>query len=228
MYDEEDFAQLSALQHLIFCERQCYLIHCEMIWQDNRFTAEGNIMHERADNQELVTYQTNVRVERAVLIKSSLLGLAGKADVVEFHHQENGEWFPYPVEYKRGKPKIDECDKIQLCAQAICLEEMMHCTITEGALFYGKTMHRHTVPFDIELRTNTINACQRLHQLLDSNNKRGTESVPPAIYIKEKCDTCSLKEQCLPQVLSSNFHSASKYIDTVISECSLSIQQEKP
>lgn len=210
MYSEDDFVMLSALQHLLFCERQCWLIHGEQIWSENLFTTEGNIMHERVDNPAIVTYQADVRIERAVLLKSSLLGLAGKADVVEFHRAEGGKWLPFPVEYKRGKPKPDDCDKVQLCAQAICLEEMLGVSIPSGALFYGKTQHRLAVDFNQKLRDVTQSGCMRLHELLS-----GT-IAPPPVYAKEKCDSCSLKDLCLPETVSSR--SALKYINSVLDE----------
>ena len=128
---------LSALQHIIFCERQCALIHIEQLWSENVFTAEGKIMHDKVDTAKQET-RKSVSVEYGVPLRSLRLGLVGKADVVEFHRQEDN-WHPFPVEYKRGKPKSNNCDKVQLCAQAICLEEMLNCKINEGALFYGTT-----------------------------------------------------------------------------------------
>ncbi len=208
MYSEDDFVMLSALQHLLFCERQCWLIHGEQTWGENRFTTEGNIMHERVDDPAIVTYQTDVRIERAVLLKSSLLGLSGKADVVEFHRCQDGQWMPFPVEYKRGKPKPDDCDKVQLCAQAFCLEEMLNVSIPAGALFYGKTQHRLIVDFDRQLRDVTQAACLKLHKLLS-----GTVPPPP-VYVSEKCDPCSLIDFCLPKTVVSR--SALKYLNSVL------------
>ncbi len=142
-YNEDDLIQLSALQHLLFCERQCALIHIEQVWAENMFTAEGKIMHERVDSSKSES-RGKVRVEFSVPLRSLRLGLVGKADVVEFH-QKSGEWHPFPVEYKRGKPKMNNCDKVQLCAQALCLEEMLEVEIihpflnekvTVGLLFH--------------------------------------------------------------------------------------------
>ena len=127
-YTEDDLIQLSALQHLVFCERQCALIHIEQLWNENLFTAEGRIMHDKVDTANKES-RGNIRIEYGVPIRSLRLGLIGKADVVEFHRKDDGMWMPFPVEYKRGKPKMDDCDKVQLCAQAICLEEMLNVEI---------------------------------------------------------------------------------------------------
>ncbi|HDZ02544.1 MAG TPA: CRISPR-associated protein Cas4, partial [Nitrospirae bacterium] len=136
-YTEDNLLPLSALQHLLFCERQCALIHIEQAWGENLFTAEGRIMHDRVDTAKHET-RRNIRTEFGVPLRSLRLGLIGKADAVEFHKRGN-MWHPFPVEYKRGKPKQDNSDKVQLCAQALCLEEMMNVEIPKGALFYGKT-----------------------------------------------------------------------------------------
>ena len=133
-YNEDDLIQLSALQHLVFCERQCALIHIEQLWSENLFTAEGRIMHDKVDTANRES-RGNIRIEYGVPMRSLRLGLIGKADAVEFHR--NGDkWIPFPVEYKRGKPKGGNCDKVQLCAQALCLEEMMNVEIPVGVLFY--------------------------------------------------------------------------------------------
>ena len=149
-YTEDELIQLSALQHLVFCERQCALIHIEQLWSENLFTAEGRIVHEKVDTANRES-RGNIRIEYGVPMRSLRLGLIGKADVVEFHR--NGDkWTPFPVEYKRGKPKGGNCDKVQLCAQALCLEEMLNVEIPEGSLFYGQTRRREDVTFDEKLR----------------------------------------------------------------------------
>lgn len=204
-YFEDDLIQLSALQHLVFCERQCALIHIEQVWSENLFTAEGKIMHEKVDTANRES-RGNLRIEYGVPMRSLRLGLIGKADVVEFHKQGD-KWIPYPVEYKRGKPKSDNCDKVQLCAQALCLEEMMDVEIGEGALFYGETRHRLDVKFDIALRTITEDAAKRLHELIASGG------TPKAEYSK-KCEKCSLIELCLPKVSRK----ASNYLAKVVEE----------
>jgi CRISPR-associated exonuclease Cas4 len=173
--------------------RQCALIHIEQVWSENVLTAEGRLMHERA-HEEGSEKRGDVRVERGLPIRSLRLGLSGKADVVEFYKQSDGSWLPYPVEYKHGKPKPDDSDRIQLCAQALCLEEMLDTTIPEGALFYGKTRHRHDVVFDEVLRTETESVAEAVHKLLDSG------LTPPPVYSK-RCESCSLLEACMPKTL---------------------------
>ena len=167
MYTEDDLLPLSALQHLIFCERQCALIHIEQAWAENLFTAEGRIMHERV-HEEGRESRGDIRVEHGLSLRSLRLGLIGKADVVEFHRWKGGSWLPFPVEYKRGKPKKDNSDRVQLCAQALCLEEMLNIAVPEGALFYGKNRRRAEVVFDIPLRKETEDAAIRLHELIAS------------------------------------------------------------
>lgn len=147
---EDDLIPLSALQHYLFCPRQCALIHIERLWAENRQTAEGRILHERAD-QPLVEQRHGVRTVTAMPLSAPEQGIAGIADLVEFHANGTGET-PYPVEYKRGRPKSHRADQVQLCAQALCLEAMFSRPVPEGALFYGATRRRQVVPFDTELR----------------------------------------------------------------------------
>jgi len=191
MYSEDELLPLSGLQHLLFCERQCALIHIEQLWNENLYTAEGKILHEKVDKGG-VERRGDVRVEYGLPIRSLRLGLVGKADVVEFHKQENGIWQPYPVEYKRGRPKKMPWDKVQLCAQAICLEEMLETQVTEGALFYGKTRRRQRIVFDEALRGETETAAARYHELIESG------VTPKSIY-RRTCDNCSLRYACLPK-----------------------------
>lgn len=204
-YTEDDFIQLSALQHLVFCERQCALIHIEQIWSENVFTAEGRIMHEKVDTADRES-RGNIRIDYSVPLRSFRLGLIGKADVVEFHKQGE-KWIPFPVEYKRGKPKIDDCDKVQLCAQAICLEEMMNVEIPEGALFYGQTRRREDVVFDRNLRMETEDAAKKVHKLIESG-------ITPKAEYSKKCERCSLVELCLPKLSKK----ASNYLMKVMEE----------
>ena len=151
MYSEDELLPLSALQHLLFCERQCALIHIEQAWSENLFTAEGRIMHERVDSGGRES-RGAVRLAYGLALHSFRLGLAGKADVVEFHRDGAGNWQPFPVEHKRGRAKKENWDRVQLCAQAICLEEMLGTAVPAGALFYGKSRRRQDVVFDAELR----------------------------------------------------------------------------
>ena len=193
MYTEDDLLPLSALQHLIFCERQCALIHIEQAWAENLFTAEGRIMHERV-HEEGSESRGSIRIEHGVPLRSLRLGLIGKADVVEFHRREGDSWQPFPVEYKRGKPKKDDSDRVQLCAQALCLEEMLDVEVPEGALFYGKNRRRAGVVFDDALRKETEETAVRLHELIASGR------TPKPVYTK-RCDTCSLAGMCLPKTV---------------------------
>ncbi|GBU21266.1 hypothetical protein R80B4_01155 [Fibrobacteres bacterium R8-0-B4] len=203
MFAESDLLPISALQHLAYCERQCALIHIERLWDDNRFTAEGTILHERADSEEREN-RKDVRIARGLRIRSMRLGIWGQADVVEFHRvadaentvrlpNAHGKWKPYPIEYKRGKPKTNKCDEIQLCAQALSFEEMLGVAIQEGALFYCTPKRRTVIEFNTELRSETEAAICRLHELIRSRQ------TPKAIY-GDKCRQCSLKDICLPQI----------------------------
>jgi CRISPR-associated exonuclease Cas4 len=209
MYDTEDLIQLSALQHMVFCERQCALIHIEQTWAESGRTAEGRIMHERVHDESRES-RGNIRIDYGVSLRSLRLGLIGKADVVEFHRQPDGSWHPFPVEYKRGKPKADDCDKVQLCAQAICLEEMLGVTIPEGALFYGQTRRRLDVVFDEDLRQETEEAARRAHALIASGQ------TPPPVYEK-RCESCSMMAECLPKTLQKR-RSVKSYLMRMLEE----------
>ncbi|WP_417911160.1 CRISPR-associated protein Cas4 [Candidatus Electronema sp. PJ] len=182
---------ISALQHLLFCPRQCALIHLEQVWTENRLTAEGRLLHEHVHEAGSDSRGT-VKIEYDMPLRSLRLGLAGRADVVEFRRQPDKAWQPFPVEYKHGKPKKDDSDLVQLCAQALCLEEMLDCTVPAGAFYYGVTKRRTEVEFDQRLRRITEDAAARLHELLS-----GT-STPPPEYGK-RCESCSLLDTCLPQ-----------------------------
>jgi len=213
MYAEDDLLSLSGLQHLLFCERQCALIHIEQVWVENLFTAEGRIMHERVHEANRES-RGEVRIEYSVPLRSLRLGLVGKADVVEFHRKpvagqkESATWLPFPVEYKRGKPKKGNYDKVQLCAQALCLEEMLDIDIPAGALFYGKTRRRQDVAFDSALRLETENAAKRLHELFESG------CTPKPVYAK-KCDSCSFVNLCMPKTLGKK-RSVNSYMQRIM------------
>ncbi len=193
MFDIDDLIPLSALQHFAFCPRQCALIHNEQVWAESLLTAEGRLMHERVHEESRESRRT-VRIEFGVPLRSLRLGLIGKADVVEFHRMEDGAWLPFPVEYKRGKPKKDDVDKIQLCAQAICLEEMLGVSIPSGALFYGRTRRRLDVVFDPFMRDRTEEVARKTHDLIASGE------TPPPAYAK-RCEMCSLVDVCLPKTV---------------------------
>ena len=190
-YTEDDLIMISALQHITFCERQCALIHIEQLWNESGLTAEGHIMHKRVHEQDRES-RGNIRIEYGLPLRSLRLGLIGKADVVEFHRVKKNTWQPFPVEYKRGKPKADHCDKIQLCAQAMCLEEMLSISIPKGAIFYGRTRRRLDVTLDDALRKETEEAAKKAHQLISSGK------TPAPVYEK-RCKSCSLIGECMPK-----------------------------
>jgi len=205
MYTEEDLLQLSALQHFVFCPRQCALIHIEQAWAENLFTAEGRIMHEDV-HEEGAESRKDVKIERGIALCSLRLGLSGKADVVEFHKSIDGKNFmPFPVEYKRGKPKPNNCDKVQLCAQAMCLEEMLNLKIPRGALFYGRIRRRLDVEFNEALRKETEDTAINLHKFI-------SEGKTPAPVVTSKCTSCSLVEICMPK-LTKRHLSVSQYLE---------------
>jgi CRISPR-associated exonuclease Cas4 len=191
-YTEEQLLPISALQHLRFCERQCALIHIEQVWSENRFTVEGQHLHEHVHERGSES-RGKIRTETGLALRSLELGLSGIADVVEFHRQEDASWLPFPVEYKRGKPKQDSSDEVQLCAQAICLEEMLDCQIPCGALFYGKTRRRKQVAFDPALRELTAETARQLHALIAGG------ITPPPLQNEPKCSHCSLQDLCMPK-----------------------------
>jgi CRISPR-associated exonuclease Cas4 len=207
MYQESELFQLSALQHYLFCPRQCALIHLEQIWKDNRYTAEGQLMHGRADS-ERVEKRGNRKIVCSLMIRSLRLGVSGKADVVEFF-REDGKWVPFPVEYKRGRPKKNDSDCVQLCAQAMCLEEMLRLDVPRGALFYGKQKRRLPVEFDEILRRKTEDTARAIHEML-------AQGVTPAAKWTKKCESCSLLEVCIPEKTGSRY-SASRYLASILS-----------
>lgn len=185
---EADPIPLSALQHATYCLRQAALIHLERLWADNRFTAEGDVLHAVADKGGK-RQAREVRRVMALAVSSTRLGIAGVCDMVEFVAE-----VPFPVEYKRGKPKLHRADEVQLCAQALCLEEMTGRQVPEGALFYAETHRRIVVPFDSDLRTLTETVVADLRQVLASG------VTPPPTSHKSRCRACSLLELCRPQL----------------------------
>ena len=217
IYPEEDLLQLSGLQHFAFCRRQWALIHIEQQWQENLRTVEGALLHRRAHDEQLRERRGDVLILRGLPVVSRTLGLSGKCDVVEFHADpagiplqgEEGLWHPFPVEYKRGRPKAHDADLLQLCAQAMCLEEMFCCAVPEGALFYGETRRRMDVSFSDELRGRVTALLAEMHQLF----RRGhTPKVRPS----KSCNACSLKEICLPALLGRK--SAQAYLRSAMEE----------
>ena len=179
---------VSALQHYLFCPRQCALIHVERIWHEDGATAEGRILHDRVDGGRSDRRQ-GVRTVRGIMLRSFVHGLAGKADAVEFHGET-----PYPVEYKRGRPKAHRADEVQLCAQALCLEEMFGQPVPEGALFYGQTKKRLVVALDAELRDITLRIATEARAMIAAGRTPPPRAMPG-------CKHCSLAEQCRPKRL---------------------------
>lgn len=187
---EEALVPVSALQHYLFCPRQCALIHVERIWTEDGATAEGQLLHARVDGGG-PDRRAGVRTIRGLVLRSFAHGLAGKADAVEFHGQ-----VPYPVEYKRGRSKAHRADEVQLCAQALCLEEMFGEAVPEGALFYGQTRRRHVVAFDDGLRELTARIALETRQMLVAAKTPPPRPMPA-------CRRCSLVEACRPQKLEN-------------------------
>lgn len=194
--------QLSGLQHFAFCRRQWALIHIEKLWKENLRTVEGQLLHRRAHDISQRERRGNLLILRSLAVSSPTLGISGVCDVVEFHaspqgvplHGEEGLWQPYPVEYKRGKPKANQADELQLCAQAMCLEEMLCCSIPEGALFYGEPRRRTIISLSHALREQVSMMLSEMHQLY----QRG---YTPQVKPTKSCNACSLKELCLPKLM---------------------------
>jgi CRISPR-associated exonuclease Cas4 len=215
MYTESELLPLSGLQHLLYCERQWALIHIEQQWAENRLTAQGRVLHRVVDEHPDESH-SGFRVVRSLAVRSLRLGITGKADVVLFPLSGAGP--PVPIEYKRGRPKPGDWDKVQLCAQALCLEEMLKIVVPEGALFYGLPRRRTVITFTEELRSHTEQAAQRMHELYR------TGISPPAIYESKKCDRCSLLELCQPRNVETASR-ASRFLHKSIHE-SLNPDQE--
>jgi len=183
---------ISALQHFAYCPRQCALIHLERAWAENTLTAEGRVLHERAHEAGSES-RPGLRIARGLALQSAAHGLHGAADVVEFHRRPDGSWAPFPVEYKRGRPKFSPIDAVQLCAQALCLEEMLRVAIPVGALFYGETRRREDVAFDAALRSETLRLVAAIRAMMAAGR------TPPAVYEHRKCRACSLLGLCQPR-----------------------------
>ena len=204
MYVDDELVPISSLMHARFCLRRCALIHVDGVWVENHLTAAGRVMHEHVDS---CAHEARCDKHLATTLRlvSRKLGVAGIADMVEFHQVgdahlsggivltgKKGRWLPFPVEYKHGKPNGRNADEVQLCAQAMCLEEMLNVEVPLGALFYGTTRRRKEVCFDVELRTLTERTAGEVHQLFSSG------IIPPAVYGKW-CDSCSLLDRCNPK-----------------------------
>lgn len=215
-YEEDDFLMLSGIQHFAFCRRQWALIHIEQQWAENVRTVEGELMHKRAHDPKLKEKTKDVLAVHALPVSSEVLGISGECDVVEFHRSEDGIqlyghrglYRIYPVEYKRGTSKHTDIDRLQLTAQAMCLEEMFSAKIEEGALFYGETRRRETVLFTEELRQRVREMFEEMHQLY-------ARGYTPGVKRSKSCSACSLQEICMPKLGKSR--SVSGYIDEMLS-----------
>lgn len=192
MIDDDELVMMSALQHYCFCPRQCALIHVEESWRENYLTASGRLLHERV-NRRGSESRGEIKTLTALRLVSRRLGVMGVADLVELH-RVNGVWRAYPVEYKHGRSKANRADEVQLCAQAMALEEMRGEEIAEGSLFYGAVRRRQTVRFDHELRELTAATAKAVRELM----RKG--ETPPAVY-SPACEACSLNEICRPKEL---------------------------
>jgi len=192
--DDEAVIPLSALQHFLYCPRQCGLIHIEQLWAESRHTAEGRLLHDKADKPH-TERRRGVRTIASMPLSEPKLGITGVADVVEFHRDDDGVERPYPVEYKRGRPKPHQADEVQLCAQALCLEHMLGCQIAEGALYYGETRRRDRVLFDKPLRELTLETIEATRHMLVGRR------TPSATYSARRCENCSLLDLCQPRIL---------------------------
>jgi CRISPR-associated exonuclease Cas4 len=232
MYTEFNYIQLSALQHYIFCPRQCALAYIELNWEENHLTAQGHLMHESVHSAGKEKRRDRIQ-SRGMYISSKKYGLSGQCDLVEFYRVEDvavslvetkdvaslpstlkftklpnraGWWIPFPVEYKRGKPKKDNCDTVQLCAQALCLEEMLNCRIDAGAIYYGTQHHRMDVDFDTDLRHETEEVIHAVHDLF-------VHKTTPKPNYTAKCRNCSLLDRCRPKQFEH--HRKRDYIDEI-------------
>lgn len=216
LYKEEEMLWLSDIQHYCFCPRQWYLMTVEQIWEDNHLTIEGSLLHERVHQPEQSERRGNVVTLRSVPLASYKLGLCGFSDAIELHPSSAdtgpafvhpkypGRWEAIPIEYKRGRPKRHNADKLQLCGQALCLEESYGINIPKGYIFYGETKRREEVPFSPELRAELIETAQKMHQAFAS------KTPIPAIH-SSRCPSCSLLNQCIPK--ANLFGSASSYLE---------------
>lgn len=214
---EDEFLPLSGIQHYAFCPRQWVLIHLEQVWNENLLTFSGRMLHERVNDPSFSETRGDVVVSRSLPLVSTSLQLYGVADVVEFHLRSDvgvtlpgrdGLWMPYPIEYKLGRPKFMNCDRVQLCAQAICLEEMYEIEITEGAIFYARIRRRETVLFDAHLREETNRLAAEMRSLF-------LEGVTPRAKYSAACRSCSLYDQCMPRLPTDR--AVREYIESYVS-----------
>lgn len=206
MYADEDLIMISALQHYVFCPRQCALIHIEQQWEENVYTIQGELLHKRV-HSEGSEKRSKKKKEFGMPIRSLELGITGKTDAIEYTE----EGYIRLVEYKRGRPKKGGMDETQLCAQALCIEEMTGKSVRDGALYYGKKKRRKEVPFTDELRGGTVEQIEELHRFIHEG------ITPPPVYQPGKCSRCSLKYLCLPQKMDRK-QTVNAYLSRMIRE----------
>ncbi len=217
MYEEDEFLQLSGIQHFAFCRRQWALAYIEMQWQENVRTVEGKLLHLKAHDASSTEKRGDLIISRAMPIRSRELGVSGECDTVEFHRCQDGialtgregVYQVIPIEYKRGSPKVTDVDTLQLTAQALCLEEMLCCHIPYGFLYYGETRHRKQIDISEELRRKTINMFQEMHGYYD---RRYT----PRVKWSKSCNACSLRDICVPVLGKKKL--AKAYIEKALAE----------
>lgn len=217
LYSEEDYLQLSGIQHFAFCQRQWALAYIELQWKENVRTVEGRIIHEKAHDISIKEKRGDLIIARAMPVHSRAMGVSGECDVVEFHRAQDGIalsgrdglYSVLPIEYKRGKPKDHDADALQLAAQAMCLEEMLCCEIPYGYIFYGEIRRREKIEFHPELRKKVEDIFEEMHRYYEQRHT-------PKVKRRRCCNACSLKDICLP-VLNKN-SSVRDYIDRRIGE----------
>ena len=228
MFSDEDLLPISGLQHLMFCERQWALIHMEMEWDENVRTVEGKQLHEFVHEQG-TNVRGGVRMVRGLRLRSLRLGLYGVADLVEFHASGDGDalngakldgaklpglsgrWCLYTVEYKRGLKRYDRADETQLCAQALCLEEMLNVVVTKGAIYYGQPRRRSEIDLSLDLREEVARLCSRARELYDARQ------IPPP-RVGRHCSNCSLENICMPNLAVKD--KSTKYVANLLKELS--------
>lgn len=216
-YKEDEFLMISGLQHFKFCRRQWALIHLENQWSENYLTADGRIMHERAHDAAFHESRGDTLIYRGMNVFSPSLGISGQCDVVEFHRNpggvelngHDGKWLPYPIEYKRGGGKSVGADALQLCAQALCLEEMLCVSIPFGALYYGEKRRREQIELDETLRNE-------LRECLDEMHSLASRGHTPRVRTSKSCSACSMKEICMPELMKES--RVSDYIKSSLEE----------
>ena len=216
-YNEDDYLMISGIQHFRFCRRQWALIHIEQQWSDNVHTVIGELMHKRVHDPYLTEKRKDIIIARGLPVSSRVMGVSGECDVVEFHrcddgirlHGHRGLFSVYPIEYKKGRPKLTEEDKLQLAAQAMCLEEMFSTEVPEGAIFYGESRRREIVDITSDLRTEVEKMFEEMHQYYNRH-------YSPKVKYSKSCNACSLKDICLPKL--GKAISVKRYLDQMLEE----------